>query len=114
MASSVSFNPISQPKQTCHDPASLTRALFDVIKKEKLKKVLDLIDKGVDVNAMYDNDLPLHLAARVGNIEIVKALLQNGANKNLLARGFTASRLATIYGKNSIAELIDNFEYEEY
>ena len=60
-------------------------AIQNAAAKGDTKKVLDLLAKGVNINDPGDSDkygTPLHHAAYGGHIDLMKALLQRGANVN--------------------------------
>ncbi|WCR59282.1 MAG: hypothetical protein PG978_000718 [Wolbachia endosymbiont of Ctenocephalides felis wCfeF] len=74
--------------------------------KECLKVVQFLAEQKVDINSTsgnLSNITALHYAAEQGNLEIVKVLLQNGANPNVEEfRGRKPRELAAIqYSENS-------------
>ncbi len=58
--------------------------LFNLIEKNQTKKIMELLNSGIDANIQdkYGNT-PLMRAVRKNNIEIVKLLLDNGANIDL-------------------------------
>ncbi len=67
-----------------------------------------LLNQGFDVNAQMNGDAAIHIAAELGNTDLVKLLLQSGADKNLTnARGETAAVLATRSGHIEIAALLN-------
>ena len=68
-----------------------------------------LLDRGVPINAAYENDLTaLMWAAGQGQAGAVKLLLQRGANADLRdARGMTAAQIAGQAGHASVAALFD-------
>jgi ankyrin repeat protein len=63
---------------------SSERALIEATQNSDLKQVRKLISKGADVNARDDDgQSSLHHACYLGNFEIVKSLVTNGANVNI-------------------------------
>lgn len=55
------------------------------------KEVFDLLlEKNADVNIVYDEYSVLHVAAEKGHIELVKILIEKGANPEYEAKGLTA------------------------
>jgi ankyrin repeat protein len=75
---------------------------------EKIVKLV--IDGGADVNAKKSNDwTPLLLAAKLGNLEVVNALLGKGANvddKTSSKYQFTPLHLAARNGHNEVIEAL--------
>jgi len=71
----------------------------------------EAIDAGADINAQdKDGWTALHLAARHGNSEAVRLLLDNGANPDLVTKpnedGITALDLAAYYGHTKCADTL--------
>lgn len=68
--------------------AGINEDLLQAIKAKDIQKVKELLSRGADVNAMgknifgVDNITPLSLAASDGDTEIVRLLLEKGANVN--------------------------------
>ena len=58
--------------------------LYNAIKHDNNAVAIELINLGANVNCLNrDNQTPLHCAAFRNNIEMVKILLSNGADKNI-------------------------------
>lgn len=73
--------------------------------------VKQLVNRGVDVNTLSDNQTPLNAALLTNNYEITKYLLDHGAKKELLGRGFTAYDIINrgdMVKNNRIIELFKN------
>lgn len=48
-----------------------------------LESIIRLMNRGLDINeGDYDKRTPLHLAVSAGHIDIIKHLIENGANIN--------------------------------
>ena len=80
---------------------SSERALIEATQNGDLKQVQKLISKGADVNARDDDgQSSLHHACYLGNFEIVKSLVTNGANVNIEVPKFALTPLhgATMNG----------------
>ena len=75
-------------------------------------KVREFLHKSVDINVQEENGLtPLMVAAQAGHIEIVRILLDAGANPYITDnRGFNAENHALLYGHVEIAELIYSYK----
>lgn len=57
--------------------------MFEAIRKGDIKTVEKMLDSGFDVNATNaDKMTPLHIAAIIGNLDIVKLLVNRGADVN--------------------------------
>ena len=74
-------------------------ALHYVVSWGDLSPARDLIEAGIDVNKAGDlGYTPLHRDCMAGNVEIVKLLLENGADLFAMSEGdtpFSAARLAS-------------------
>lgn len=82
-----------------NDPEAETQRLFKAVKADDLPQVVESIKKGAKVNepergTVYTDWTPLHFAAFYGNPDIVKALLDGGANPNAEGRVPTRMQLA--------------------
>ena len=60
-----------------------SRMLFTAIRKNNKEAVVQFIDQGVDVNAIYQSKTPLHVAVLARDPEIVEVLLNAGAKKDV-------------------------------
>lgn len=80
----------------------------DAIKRGDIRAVLDLLGRGMDVNARDRyGQTALMLAAHVGHREIVEALIARQANLNVTAKfGLSALMLAIIAGYEKVARLL--------
>ncbi|XP_065839635.1 serine/threonine-protein phosphatase 6 regulatory ankyrin repeat subunit B-like [Oscarella lobularis] len=67
-----------------------------------------LVEWGANVNAFdADMNMPLHLAAQYGNIDVVRLLLRNGAERELATSyGVTALQLAKSNGHSECVKLL--------
>ncbi|KAK7495461.1 hypothetical protein BaRGS_00013400, partial [Batillaria attramentaria] len=85
--------------------AAPTEDLLDACNKNDIKKVKELINRGVSVNC-HDSrncETPLHVACRIGNEDLLKFLLNKGADvKAKNDKGFTPLHTACKYG-NQVA-----------
>jgi len=71
--------------------------LCNAIIKGDLDAVKKFIEYGVDVNQESNGMSPLMFAARYNRVEIIKVLLNNGANKKSKdERGYTALKYAEL------------------
>jgi ankyrin repeat protein len=73
--------------------------LFDYIESNDVKNVEKLIKDGVDINYLRKGNFPLTLAAKKGNLPIVKLLIKNGARIQSTEHGMTPLRGA-VYSDN--------------
>jgi len=60
-------------------PASLESQLMNAVANKDLLKVNQLLDQGVQQDAVVNGNTPLMLAAKIGRVDVVKRLLDNGA-----------------------------------
>lgn len=57
--------------------------LYELVSQDNIKAVKHLINRGADVNIIHqDYDTPLCAATRKGNLEMMKLLVENGADVN--------------------------------
>jgi ankyrin repeat protein len=90
------------------EPALLVRAA----EQEKLSVATLLIELGFDVNAL-DRSAPLHEAAMRGNLELIRLLLDHGADPNLHDTGYdgTPAGWAEHFGHTDAQQLLAALEY---
>ena len=60
----------------------LNKQLFDAILNNRISKIKRLLKQGADVNAITRGDTPLLWAIAMGYYDIVKFLIDNGADVN--------------------------------
>ncbi|NLH16551.1 MAG: hypothetical protein GX455_08230 [Phycisphaerae bacterium] len=70
-----------------------------------------LLERGANVNGIGPNQRPLHAAISVGKTEIVRLLLEHGADPTLaIPNGGTPREIAQKWKKESICRLLDEYE----
>lgn len=82
----------------------------DAIKRGNLEIVLDLLARGIDVDARDRyGQTALMLAAHAGHREVVEILVAHRANVHITAKfGLSALMLALVAGHEEIARLLAN------
>jgi ankyrin repeat protein len=80
----------------------------DAIKRDNVQIVLDLLGRGVDVNALdRHGQTALMLAAHAGHREVVEILIAHRANLNITAKfGLSALMLAVVAEHAEVARLL--------
>ncbi|RDY58094.1 ankyrin repeat domain-containing protein [Flagellimonas nanhaiensis] len=79
------------------------------IMKGDVETVKKLIELGEDVNRKSLGMTPAHFAARYNQPEILKLLIENGANlKKRSDKGYTAKRYAEMSNATQALEVIEN------
>jgi len=80
----------------------------DAIKSGDVQTVLDLLERGIDVDARDRyGQTPLMLAAHAGHREVVETLIAHQANLNFTAKfGLSALMLALVAGHAEVARLL--------
>jgi len=74
-------------------------------KRSNIAKVL--IEHGADVNARNHQGLtPLHMATTLGEVDVTKVLLENGADPNVTLQSLTPLHVAAFAGYPDIVELL--------
>ncbi|KAF7667081.1 hypothetical protein LDENG_00078890 [Lucifuga dentata] len=93
------------------DPICSLTVTHDAARDGFLDTVRVLVEHGAEVNLADDHgNLPLHLAAREGHLEVVKLLMGLTANpEKPNGLGYTACQLALSYRKTDIAEYISEY-----
>nr|XP_015826828.2 cyclin-dependent kinase 4 inhibitor C [Nothobranchius furzeri] len=93
------------------DPVLNLTVTHDAAREGFVDSVHALIDNGADVNLVDDDlNLPLHLAAREGHLEVVRLLLGLTADPTATTGlGYTALELALDYKRRETAECIQEY-----
>ncbi|KAF3889298.1 ankyrin repeat domain-containing protein [Tolypothrix bouteillei VB521301] len=81
--------------------------LIKAINANDIATVKTLINEGVELNSIYDLP-PLARAASVGNVEMVKLLIEGGADVNLQMEeeADTALTIAALYGQIEVVKIL--------
>ncbi|XP_057319438.1 putative ankyrin repeat protein RF_0381 [Microplitis mediator] len=83
--------------------------LFVAVEKNCYKITERLIERGADINTIYNNQTPLIIAVENGNMKIVKLLIRNKADINIkVAAAKTALSAAIIKGNFVIFKMLVN------
>ncbi|WP_262149326.1 ankyrin repeat domain-containing protein [Chryseobacterium foetidum] len=78
------------------------------IKADRPKMFQKLLDNNADLEKVCDGKTPLMFAAKYGNTEFAKKLIEKGANKSAKTeRGYTALDYAKKYEKPQIIKLLE-------
>lgn len=86
------------------------KALDKAIRSGDLKAAKQAVAQGADVN--YQGALPLYIAAQYGRFEMVKILVDAGANINgLMVHGPVATPLRVVIGKANDSQSYDMVDY---
>eukprot|EP01112_Ceratiomyxa_fruticulosa_P019279 TRINITY_DN6290_c0_g1_i1.p1 TRINITY_DN6290_c0_g1~~TRINITY_DN6290_c0_g1_i1.p1 ORF type:complete len:234 (+),score=40.26 TRINITY_DN6290_c0_g1_i1:696-1397(+) len=97
----------SNPSQTNKIPASKSEkqevdisknvALLNALMSSDYNLVVSLLNEGLDVNSPLKGDTPLYYASMHGSLEIVRVLLDRGANVNFInSKGYSPLCIAII------------------
>ena len=77
------------------------------IVKGDLESVKKFIEYGADINEKSNGMTPLMIAARYNQVEIIKVLLEKGANAKLIdEKGFSALRYAELSNAKQAFDLL--------
>lgn len=90
-------------------------ALMKAVKNNDLAQARQLIQQGADINAADSSgDYPLIMAAYLGHTEILKALLEAGADVTVLDPGMKATALhaAAYAGRTESARLLIEYHID--
>ncbi|SEW46138.1 Ankyrin repeat-containing protein [Chitinophaga sp. YR573] len=83
--------------------------MMNAVQSNKMEQLLLLLKWKANVNARdYRGFTSLHRAAEMGHEDIVKVLLENGADKTIVAEGHTALSLAEMGENKNIIQLLQN------
>eukprot|EP00754_Rhynchopus_humris_P045212 Rhum_TRINITY_DN4707_c0_g1::Rhum_TRINITY_DN4707_c0_g1_i1::g.15441::m.15441 len=80
------------------------RALLTAVRRGDVTACKSLIGKGFDVNS--DAMLPMYHAATAGHLEVVRILIDAGANVNKQHLGYTPLSQAALNGRISVMKLL--------
>lgn len=83
-------------------------ALFNAILKVRIPMVVSLLRSGIDINTRNSDGMtPLMAAASTGNLQIIRLLLEKGADPALLNRlGESAAQVALRHGQQEVASIL--------
>ncbi|XP_072245657.1 cyclin-dependent kinase 4 inhibitor C [Leuresthes tenuis] len=93
------------------DPALNLTVTHDAAREGFVESVRALMDHGADANLVdLKGNLPLHLAAREGHLQVVKLLLPRTSSPRAAnGLGFTACQLARDFNRVETAEYIEEY-----
>ncbi|XP_015121969.1 ankyrin-3 isoform X2 [Diachasma alloeum] len=85
-----------------------TTAFLRAARSGNLEKVIEYLDKNLDINTANSNGLnALHLASKDGHVEIVTELLKRGAKVDAATKkGNTALHIASLAGQSEIVNIL--------
>ena len=78
--------------------AKLDREFLDACKNNDIVRVQELINNGANINCKGLFETPLLIASRIGSEQLVKLLLDNGANANELSYDTTPIIETILFG----------------
>jgi len=98
-----------------YDPPQLHQAVRSGEPGQVVYIAQELHDIRIDLNVLTNGESALHLAARLGNLGVVNALLLKGMNPEFLsALGETAEQIARANGNIKCADLLANSPHRVY
>lgn len=94
---------------TCHQIENISYSLLALSIKMNSSKIFQkLISEKADLEKVCDGKTPLMFAAKYGNTEFAKKLLENGAKKETKTdKGYNALDYAKKYNKPEIIKLLE-------
>lgn len=94
---------------TCYQNENMSYSLLALSIKLNSKQVFQkLIEEKADLEKVCDGKTPLMFAAKYGNLEFAKKLLENGAKKETKTdKGYSASDYAKKYEKAELVKLLE-------
>ena len=91
--------------------SDLDRNLLVAVAQNNAATVQQAIGNGSDLNCVSNDDTPLIIASKLGHADIVRILLDAGANARLqIGCGWNAMFVASAYGQLSIVEMLLNHD----
>ncbi len=103
LALALSFNAVASNNTTVkeYDPLCIAISKSDNATAKKI------IEYGADVNERFNGMTPLMIAARYNNVEMVKILLEKGADITLKgSHGYTATKYAELSNATQALEIL--------
>ncbi|XP_049910619.1 cyclin-dependent kinase 4 inhibitor C isoform X2 [Epinephelus moara] len=93
------------------DPVLRLTVTHDAAREGFINSVRELVDHGADINLVDEHgNLPLHLAAREGHLEVVQLLIGRTVNpRTPNGQGYTAAQLAHLHRREDTARYIDEY-----
>ncbi|MCH7974030.1 MAG: ankyrin repeat domain-containing protein [Bacteroidetes bacterium] len=83
------------------------KKLIEAVENNNLDEVKGYLSDGVDVNAQNEyGRTPLDIAVSIGSINLVKVLLEAGANVNITGRGYYSSKPLVIAMDKGFSEIV--------
>jgi ankyrin repeat protein len=100
-ASTTAVPSTATPTLTAAEVEALGGQLCKAVEDRSFAEVQRLVDAGADTNTICSEEgvTPLILSARVGSVEILKLLIETGADLNHQTNGFTALNIAVALGE---------------
>ncbi|MDC6365988.1 MULTISPECIES: ankyrin repeat domain-containing protein [Flavobacteriaceae] len=105
---------VSANESVSNDNSEITAVAYEpntfckAIMKGDIETVKKLIDLGEDVNRKSLGMTPLHFAARYNQADILKLLIENGANvKKRSDKGYTAKKYAEMSNATEALEVLE-------
>lgn len=87
-------------------------ALINEIKSNKVEEVKNILEKNIlDLNDESQDVSALHYACSIGNLEMVKLLLENKANPNIISKYGTPAFWAAEKGNMEVINMLLDYNY---
>jgi hypothetical protein len=83
-----------------------TKGFLRAVKANDIATVRKYIEAGLDINTLYDMDMPLYIAIQANNVDMVRFLIGANAALNTLVEGDSLLYKAVEGGNTKIVELL--------
>jgi len=79
--------------------------LYEAVETQNIPRIKELIEAGTNLNVVYEGMTVLHMAAKIGNVEIVNIFLEAGANVDAKdSDDATPLHYAAVYGHLAVVK----------